>query len=230
MTQEFEGKSEIEAISNALTTLGLTRDEIEVEIVDLKRPLFLFGQGKVRIRVQYGDRSINTIVNNNEKKENGTMFPIAGEEWEEKIVQFVDDLIQHMGITGKARIVSSGNNKLILDIKSKYSNLIIGKKGKTLDSIQLLANIYVGRIGPTKGVKVIIDIEDYRVRREKQLISYAYKIADQVRRTRSSILLNPMNPFERRLIHTTLNNSKDLETISEGEGLYKKIRVLYKTK
>ncbi len=226
MTQEFEGKSEIEAISNALTTLGLTRDEIDVEVLDAKRPLFLFGQGKVRIRVHYGDRTQFVP----EKRETGSIFPVSGEEWEEKVVQFVDDIILHMGITGKARIVSNQNNKLILDIKSKYSNLIIGKKGKTLDSIQLLANIYLGRIGPSKSVKVIIDIEDYRVRREKQLISYAHKVAEQVRRSRNSILLNPMNPFERRLIHTTLNNQKDLETVSEGDGLYKKIRVLYKTK
>jgi spoIIIJ-associated protein len=226
MTQEFEGKSEIEAISTALSVLGLTRDEIDVEIIDTKRPLFLFGQGKVRIRVHYGERSQFVP----EQRETGSIFPVAGEEWEEKVTQFVNDIIQYMGITGKARIVSNGNNKLILDIKSKYSNLIIGKKGKTLDSIQLLANIYLGRIGPSKSVKVIIDIEDYRVRREKQLISYAHKIAEQVRRSKNSILLNPMNPFERRLIHTTLNDQKDLETVSEGEGLYKKIRVVYKAK
>jgi spoIIIJ-associated protein len=151
------------------------------------------------------------------------------DNWEEKIAEFVNEIIHRMGITGQARIVSNSNDKLILDIQSQYSNLLIGKKGKTLDSIQLLANIYLGRIS-SNNVKVVIDIEDYRVRREKQLISYAYRIAEQVKRTKSSILLNPMNPFERRLIHTTLNNQKDLETISEGEGLYKKIRVMYKMK
>jgi spoIIIJ-associated protein len=226
MIQDFEGKSEIEVISKALTSLGLTRDEIDVEILDSKKPLFLFGQGKVRIRVHYGDRSNDAQL----AQEEDSVAQSPTEGWEEKVLQFVNDIIQHMGITGEARIVSSNNNKLILDIKSKYSNLIIGKKGKTLDSIQLLTNIYLGRVSASKNIKAIIDIEDYRVRREKQLISYAHRVAEQVRRTRNSILLNPMNPFERRLIHTTLNNQRDLETVSEGEGLYKKIRVVYKSK
>lgn len=226
MTQEFEGKSEIEAISTALASLGLSRDDIEVEILDTKKPLFLFGQGKVRIRVYYGESK--NEYNERAMIETPMIRQSSEEGWEDKIVEFVDTIIQQMGITGKTRVVSVANGKLILDIKSKYSNLIIGKKGKTLDAIQLLANIYLGRISDSKNVKVIIDIEDYRVRREKQLISYAHKVAEQVRRTKNSILLNPMNPFERRLIHTTLNNQDDLETVSEGDGLYKKIRVLYK--
>ena len=77
-------------------------------------------------------------------------------------------------------------------------------------------------------MRIILDTENYRVRREENLVHLAYTTADRVRSTRNSVLLEPMNPFERRLIHTTLNEIPDVETKSEGEGLYKQVRVLYK--
>jgi spoIIIJ-associated protein len=77
-------------------------------------------------------------------------------------------------------------------------------------------------------MRVILDSENYRIRREESLVRLAYSVADKVRESRSSILLEPMNPFERRLIHTTLNDISDVETKSEGEGLYKQVRVFYK--
>ncbi|MBR4011894.1 MAG: protein jag, partial [Spirochaetaceae bacterium] len=92
---------------------------------------------------------------------------------------------------------------------------------------QLLANVYAGRLG-REDVRVILDTENYRIRREESLVRLAYNTADKVRTSRSSILLEPMNPFERRLIHTTLNDIGDVETKSEGEGLYKQVRVIYK--
>ena len=73
-----------------------------------------------------------------------------------------------------------------------------------------------------------MDIENYRIRREESLVRLAYTTADKVRMNRGSLLLEPMNPFERRLIHTTLNEIGDVETKSEGEGLYKQVRVFYK--
>ncbi|MBO4731435.1 MAG: protein jag, partial [Spirochaetaceae bacterium] len=76
--------------------------------------------------------------------------------------------------------------------------------------------------------RIILDSENYRIRREESLVRLAYNTADKVRTTRNSILLEPMNPFERRLIHTTLNDISDVETKSEGDGLYKQVRVIYK--
>ena len=77
--------------------------------------------------------------------------------------------------------------------------------------------------------RVVLDSENYRSRREEALIRLAEKVGDQVKRTRKSRLLEPMNPFERRLIHTALANIEDIETKSEGEGLYKQVRVIYKS-
>ena len=78
------------------------------------------------------------------------------------------------------------------------------------------------------GTRIVLDTQDYRSRREKSLIRMAQQAAEQVRRTRQSRLLEAMNPFERRLVHTALSQEGDIETASEGEGLYKRIRVQYK--
>ena len=104
---------------------------------------------------------------------------------------------------------------------------MIGRKGKNLDALQLLANIYAGRLGHEE-IRVIIDTENYRIRREESLVRLAYTTADKVHQSHQSILLEPMNPFERRLIHTTLNDIPDIDTKSEGEGLYKQVRIIYK--
>ena len=76
--------------------------------------------------------------------------------------------------------------------------------------------------------RIIVDSQNYRSRRERGLVRLAYQTADEVRQTRDSKLLEAMNPFERRLIHTTLSKERDIETSSEGEGLYKRVRVYYK--
>ena len=100
-------------------------------------------------------------------------------------------------------------------------------KGKNLDALQLLLNVYAGKLGH-ESTRVILDTENYRIRREESLVRLAYTTADKVRSSKNSILLEPMNPFERRLIHTTLNDIPDIETKSEGDGLYKQVRVFYK--
>ena len=87
--------------------------------------------------------------------------------------------------------------------------------------------MYSGKLGH-EGTRVILDSENYRIRREETLVRLAYTTADRVRTSRGSMLLEPMNPFERRLIHTTLNDIGDVDTKSEGEGLYKQVRVFYK--
>ena len=104
---------------------------------------------------------------------------------------------------------------------------MIGRKGKNLDALQLLVNVYAGRLG-REDIRIILDTENYRIRREESLVRLAYTVADKVRMNHRSMLLEPMNPFERRLIHTTLNDISDVETKSEGDGLYKQVRIIYK--
>jgi spoIIIJ-associated protein len=104
---------------------------------------------------------------------------------------------------------------------------LIGRKGKNLDALQLLANVVASRLDHGD-IKIVLDSENYRSRREESLIRLAQKVGDQVKRSKKSQLLEPMNPFERRLIHTTLNDIAEISTKSEGEGLYKKVKVFYR--
>lgn len=212
MIKEFEGKTEKEAIDKAVEELGIDREEFDVEIIN-KPKAGIFRKGSVKIKVYIGDADESGVTG-------------AADDFEQKIIDYLETLIEKMGFPGKAGISFREENKIGLEIKSEYTGILIGRKGKNLDSIQLLLNVYAGRLG--SDCRVIIDAENYRERREENLVRLAKKSAEQVRRTRGSRLLEPMNPFERRLVHTTLNELTDIDTISEGEGLYKQIRVLYR--
>ena len=153
--------------------------------------------------------------------------PEPKNEFEKDLIAFVEGLIKRMGYEGRASILFREEHKIGLRIDSEYSSILIGKKGKNLDALQLLINIYAGRQG-REDLRIILDSENYRIRREESLVRLAYTVADKVRESRGSILLEPMNPFDRRLIHTTLNDIADVETKSEGEGLYKQVRVFFR--
>jgi spoIIIJ-associated protein len=153
--------------------------------------------------------------------------PEAKNGFEQQLLDFVMGVIERMGYSGKVSVLFREERKIGLKIESEYSSILIGKKGKNLDALQLLANIYAGRLG-REDMRVILDSENYRIRREESLVRLAYNVADRVRDTRGSVLLEPMNPFDRRLVHTTLNDIADVETKSEGEGLYKQVRVYFR--
>lgn len=229
MTYEYEGKTEKEAIEKAALDLGLERDQFDVEILESQKNS-LFKKGYVKIRVL----PVSVPTANPEPKE--TAFttvkrlvadPLPQDEFEKKILDFVQELITKMGYEVKVEIIFRETRKIGIKISSRASSIIIGRKGKNLDAIQLLTNIYAGRLGH-EDIRIVLDIENYRIRREESLVRLAYIVADKVQTTRNSVLLEPMNPFERRLIHTTLNDIPDVDTKSEGEGLYKQVRVFYK--
>jgi spoIIIJ-associated protein len=308
---EFEGKNEEEAISKAIEALGLDREEIDVEIVEAKKSAFLFGGGKVRIRVhlddvrqgaggwgpdghpgpegpmqppaeedeedrqpldyrhpsvwqqpdsrraqrgqgrqgskpsgqrsrrgsssgqkrtrgdRYGDRRGSERYTASEGRPARTAFLEPENDFERRMVEFLRGLFQHVGIEAQVRIAFREDRKLGLDVDSPDSAILIGKRGQTLEAIQTVANVVASRT-KNGNVRVIVDSQNYRERRERSLVRMAQQTADEVRKTRQSRLLEAMNPFERRLIHTTLSEEVDIETASEGEGLYKRVRILYR--
>ena len=216
MIKEFEGKSEQEAIDLAVSELNLDREEFDVEIIDNGKK-GIFRKGSVKIRVH--------VTEEFEDVEQGGRYEPDGEV-EEKTIVFLKTLIEKMGFPGEVTISRREENKVVFDIESNFGGIIIGKKGKNLDALQILVNVYMGTIGGE--ARAIVDSESYRARREESLRRLARKTAEQVRRNHGSRLLEPMNPFERRLIHTTVNEMDDISTISEGEGLYKQVRVIYR--
>ena len=230
MTYEFEAKTEKEAIELAANELGLGRDQFDVEILETQKKS-IFNKGYVKIRV-HTLSEVPTASNADEDRDYDErpcikIDPVPQGEFEEKLVNFVKDVVEKMGYDVKVEITYREDKKIGIRMDSSYSSILIGRKGKNLDALQLLANIYAGRLGHEE-IRVILDTENYRLRREETLVRLAYNTADKVCSTRNSILLEPMNPFERRLIHTTLNDIPDVETKSEGDGLYKQVRVLYK--
>ncbi len=229
MTYEYEGKTEKEAIEKAAQELGLERDQFDVEILETQKNS-LFKKGFVKIRVHTeGNTPVAEKDYSAEPRapRSHVANPIPQDEFEQKLIDFVTQVIQKMGYEVKVEIMFREERKIGIKLQSESSSILIGRKGKNLDALQLLMNVYAGHLG-REDIRVILDTENYRIRREETLVRLAYTTADKVRSYRKSILLEPMNPFERRLIHTTLNDIPDIETKSEGDGLYKQVRVLYK--
>jgi spoIIIJ-associated protein len=229
--KEFEGKNEEEAINKAIESLGLNRDEIDVEIVETKKAPFLFGGGRVRIRVHLEEERQPDEEEPEPRqppapREAREPLPAEG-DFEKAMVEYLQGLVERMGIAGRVGIGFREERKLGLNIDTPDSGILIGKKGQTLEALQVIANIAASRI-KEGAERIIVDTQNYRSRREQSLVRMARQTAQQVRRTRQSRLLEAMNPFERRLVHTALAEEGDIETASEGDGLYKRIRVQYR--
>jgi spoIIIJ-associated protein len=220
-TLEFIGDDVNEAIKNACTTLHINEADLQYKIIETKKKS-IFSKGTVKISVNIEDDVTDETADDVHVSEN-----VNGEE---KIIEFLECLIDKMGMNGKVHVNFKEDMKIGVSIESSDSGLLIGRRGKTLDAIQLIVNAVAVRINEHNKMKVIVDTENYRTKKQEKIISIAERVADQVRRSRSSRLLEPMNPFERRIIHTALNNVDDIETISEGDGLYKQIRICYKGK
>ena len=223
MQSDFEGRTEQEAIDKAVEELGLERDQFDVEILESSRK-GLFKKGNVKIRVYYGDDSSADEYEEDEEEPSGSDSIEAVNDTEKKIIEFTEMLIQKMGYECSVSVSFRRVSNIGLSIESQDSSIIIGRKGKNLDAIQLIVNVYAGNINPD--IKVVVDSENYRMRHEEQIIRTAYKTAQIVKRTGKSKLLEPMNPFERRLVHTALNDVDGIDTKSEGEGLYKQVRII----
>ncbi len=225
MVYEFEGKTEKEAMDLAIEQLGLNRDQFDVEILETQKGGFLNFNKKVVIRIHTHDEEPL------QSKSQGSSYynpnPEPENDFEHGIIDFVQTLVEKAGYQATAKIMYREDNKLAIKLESEHSGILIGKKGKNLDAIQLLSNVVASRLGEND-TKVIIDSENYRSRREEALIRLAHKVGDQVLQSKKSKVLEPMNPFERRLIHTTLNDIENIETISEGEGPIKQVHVKYK--
>lgn len=215
MYREFEGKTEKEAIDAAIDALGLERDEFDVEILDTQKSGLFNLQKKVRIRVHLNDEITAATTDEPES------------DFEHGVVDFITQLTEHMGYPADVKIKFRDPGKIGVRLDSPHTSILIGRKGKNLDAIQLLANVIAGRLDDG-ATRIVVDAENYRGRREESLIRMAQQVGDQVKRTRKSKLLEPMNPFERRLIHTTLNNVQEIATKSEGDGLYKQVRVYFR--
>lgn len=202
---EISAKTVDEAITEALVKLGTTSDRIEYEIVEKGNNGFL-GIGRkdavIKVRKKY---SVN-----------------------DEIKDFLNKVFEAMDLKVEIVMTAEENSNVInVDLKGDDMGVLIGKRGQTLDSLQYLTNLAVNK-NAESFVKVKIDTEDYRKRRRETLENLAKNIAYKVKRTKRPVSLEPMNPYERRVIHSALQADRYVETHSEGEEPFRKVVVTLK--
>ena len=161
-----------------------------------------------------------------EKSENKTKFTtvMPKEEVEKRIKTFLSDMFKSMGMEVNIDISFDDPDCVNVNLSGENMGVLIGKRGQTLDSIQYLTSLVVNK-GKDKYVRIKIDTEDYRKRRKETLESLAKNIAYKVKRSRRPVSLEPMNPYERRIIHSALQNDKFVSTRSEGDEPFRHVVV-----
>ena len=159
------------------------------------------------------------------KKESSKYTTIMpNEEIERRITTFLTDMFKAMGFEVAIKVSFDDPECVYVDLSGPNMGVLIGKRGQTLDSIQYLTSLVVNK-GKDKYVRIKLDTEDYRNRRKETLESLARNIAYKVKRTRRPVSLEPMNPYERRIIHSALQNDKFVSTKSEGEEPFRHVVV-----
>ena len=201
----FQGKTVDEAITNASIELGIASSDLvyEVESEGSTGFLGMFAKPAI-IKVQ-------------------PKVPV-----EKRAKEFLDKLFEAMKVETEVKIeMDKENNRMDIELSGPDMGILIGKRGQTLDSIQYLTSLYVNKESDAY-IRVKIDTENYRERRKETLETLAKNIAYKVKRTRRSVYLEPMNPYERRIIHSALQNDKYVCTKSEGEEPYRNVVVMLK--
>lgn len=153
--------------------------------------------------------------------------PVNKEEVQQKAKTFLEEMFGAMGMQAEVKTSFDQDDNLNIELTGSDMGILIGKRGQTLDSIQYLTSLVVNK-GKASYVRVKVDTENYRARRKETLENLAKNIAFKVKRTRRPVFLEPMNPYERRVIHSALQNDPQIATHSEGEEPYRKVVVTLK--
>ncbi|AOY75411.1 RNA-binding cell elongation regulator Jag/EloR [Clostridium formicaceticum] len=198
---ESTGKTIEEAVQQGLNELGKSREQVEVKIIDIpsKGFLGLIGTKLAKVRLTVVDRP------------------------EDDVKIFLEDLFKGMDLEVQMQIEAKGDT-LNIYLEGPNMGVVIGRRGQTLDAVQYLASLVVNK-NREDYLKVFIDTEDYRRKREETLVKLANKMARKVKKIGRTITLEPMNPYERRIIHSTLQGNPFVQTYSEGEEPYRKVAI-----
>ena len=239
---EKVAKTVDDAVTEALLELMATRDDVEIEILEKGSKGFL-GLGArdahVRVTVKEKEEEKSIFEELGIKKPHISLDEIEETEETEKTKQaavvetaesvdpqaiaknFLADVLVKMDI--KAEIETSRVKEQIkINISGDKMGLLIGKRGENLDALQYLVNLVVNK-NTEKYTRVILDTENYRQRREETLKKLAFRLAKKASQTKQKIVLEPMNPYDRRIIHSALQNSKTVKTHSDGREPYRKV-------
>lgn len=199
---EKSGKSVEEALRLALIELEATREQVEYEVLEEGSKGFLgIGAKETRIRVSKKDSVIDSA----------------------RI--FLNSILKEMNIEAELDI-EQHDDVLNINMNGEDMAILIGKRGQTLDSLQYLVSLVVNK-NKDEYLRVVLDTENYRAKRKETLESLAEKLAAKVKKSRKNVILEPMNPYERRIIHSALQNNPNVSTKSEGDEPYRKVVIYY---
>lgn len=202
---EFKGKTVDDAITEATIQFGITSDELIYEVID---------KGSTGI---LGFINTKPAIIRAKKKDS----------FEDIIQEFLEQLFKLMGVETVVDIEYNDEDKTMdINLTSPEMGVLIGKRGQTLDALQKIVQSVVNKHSE-EFIRVKVDTENYRARRKDTLENLARNIAYKVKRTKKSVVLEPMNPYERRIIHSTLQNDKYVSTRSEGEEPFRRVVIYY---
>ncbi|WP_300276731.1 RNA-binding cell elongation regulator Jag/EloR [Peptacetobacter sp.] len=202
---KIKSKSKEEAIQKALIELNVKENDIEVKELEAPNKGFLGFIGA---------------------KEG--LYEITAIERETDVAkEFIEKLLKNSKVNAKVE-VEQEDNLIKVNIKGDEAACLIGRRGDTLDSIQFLTGLALNKINKDSHTRVLVDIENYREKREESLIRYANKMAREVAKTKKTKKLDYMNPYERRIIHSALQNDKYVITYSEGTDPHRRLVIEYK--
>ena len=239
------GKTEDEAIQNALRQIGLDRDEVSVEILERAKTGFLgIGSSLASVKVTYMTDEPAPAVEAPVQK--AAPEPVAAAEsaavestpsvkpaqqvvagsQAEKAMRFLTGLFEKMDIAATPELLREEDGTLYIELTGSNMGVVIGRRGETLDAVQHLTNYAINRGSETR-TRVFLDAENYRKKREETLIRLANKVAEKVVRYRKNMGLEPMNAYERHVIHTALQEVENVTTYSSGTEPNRRVFVAY---
>ena len=226
---EKSAKTEDLAIAAALEELGLSRDDVTIEILERAKSGFLgFGASPAKVKVSY---EVPDVVV--EEPAPVVVEEAAAEEVvacentaHEKVYNFVNGLLEHMGVRANIEITEKEDGGINVNLSGKGMGVVIGRRGETLDAIQHLTNYAVNH-GSEKRLHVSVDAEAYRAKREEALVRLAEKMAAKAIKYKRSMALEPMNSYERHVIHAALQDYEGVSTSSIGTEPNRRVVVAY---
>ncbi len=228
---EKTGRTEEDAISAALAELGLDRDDVSVEIVERAKSGFLgIGASPAVVRISYeaADEPVSQAAEAvaDDAAPAAAASPVEENADYAAIRSFLTGLLNRMGVEADMEIGPRDNGGISVKLSGGSMGAIIGRRGETLDAIQHLTNYVVNR-GSDKRMHISVDAENYRSKREESLARLAEKMAEKAIKYKRSMALEPMNSYERHVIHTALQNYEGVTTSSTGVEPNRRVVVSY---
>lgn len=223
-SMQFSGKNVEDALQTALKQLQVTKDKITYKVIEegSKGILGIIGSKPAIIEVDVIPEVVPEVKETVQEVLDEKPIVASSRDHQAEAVQFLKGIFQNMDIEAEMETVFE-ENILKVDISGPKMGLVIGYRGETLDSLQYLTSLVVNKNREDEYIRVILDTEGYRRKREETLERLAEKTAYKVKKYRRSMKLEPMNPYERRIIHSKLQKIDGITTKSVGEEPYRRV-------